>query len=154
MKDFLNVNNFLNSLEESDQVKEVEVVMNDPDVVKNILLNEIVKVNRLESVTSELLNYITDSKAIKNLTYKEKQSLLRNIIEIQTNSRDFIFRAAELANKNEFLKKIMEVSYKPNQVIQSCNGESYISSIDDETRRDLTELLRDVINERCRNNEI
>ena len=154
MKDFLNVNNFLNSLEESDQVKEVEVVMNDPDVVKNILLNEIVKVNRLESVTSELLNYITDSKAIKNLTYKEKQSLLRNIIEIQTNSRDFIFRAAELANKNEFLKKIMEVSNKPNQVIQSCNGESYISSIDDETRRDLTELLRDVINERCRNNEI
>ena len=153
MKDFLNVNNFLDSLEESSEVKETEIVVNDPDVVKNILLNEIIKVNRLETVTNELLTYITDSKAIKNLTYKEKQSLLRNIVEIQTNSRDFIFRAAELANKNEFLKKLLEISNKPTQVVQSSNGESYISSIDDETRRDLTELLRDVINERCRNNE-
>ena len=43
------------------------------------------------------------------------------------------------------------MAQEPKELITSCNGETYISNIDEETRRNLTEILRDVVNERVRN---
>lgn len=150
--DLTNVNNFLSNLKDTNvEQPETTVVINSGDVVSNILRNETVKLSRLDHVTNELLNYVTDSKVIKNLDYKEKQNLLRTIIDIQNNSRDFIFRVAELSSKNTFLQEVLKLSQGPKEIIQSENGETYISSIDDETRKNLTELLRDVVNERVRN---
>jgi hypothetical protein len=146
------VNNFLNnSNPEPLETPESNVVLNSGDVVKNILINETVKLGRLDYVTNELLNYITDSKTIKQLSYKEKQNLLKTITEIQTNSRDFIFKVAELSSKNSFLQEVLKMTQGEKEIIQSSNGETYISSIDDETRKNLSEILRDVVNERVRN---
>lgn len=145
------VNNFLNNIQEQETVVESNIVLSGPDAIKNILINETVKLNRLENVTNELLNYLTDPKAIKQLSYKEKQNLLGTITDIQTNSRDFIFRVAELSAKNTFLQEVLRMAQEPREIITSCNGETYISSIDDETRKNLTEILRDVVNERVRN---
>jgi hypothetical protein len=129
---------------------ETSAVLNGPDTVKNILINETNKLNRLESVTNELLNYITDSNAIKRLTYKEKKSLLETITTIQNNTRDFIFRVAEVSAKNTFLQELLKTTQGPRQLVQSSNGEVYESNIDDHTRKQLTELLRDMVNDEVR----
>lgn len=145
------VNEFLKKKEEQvPEVKETGIILNGPDTIKNILINETVKLNKLEQVSAELLSYLTDSKAMKRLTRKEQQSLLRDIVAIQTNSRDFIFKVAELSTKNEFLKKILELSQGPKEVVISENGEVFESSIDDADRKRLAEILRDVMNDRTR----
>lgn len=145
------VNNFLDSVEQDNIAPETQVVLSGPDAIKNILVNETIKLNRLETITNELLNYLADSRAIKKLSYKEKQYLLTTITNIQANSRDFIFKVAEMSSKNAFLQEVLRVTQEPREIITSSNGETYISSIDDETRKNLTEILRDVVNERIRN---
>lgn len=147
------VNNFLNNINQNNEVsQETNIILSGPDAIKNILINETIKLGKLEAVSNELLAYLTDSKAIKNLSYKEKQHLLGTITDIQNNSRDFIFRVAEMSNKNAFLKEVLKLAEGPKEtIITSANGETYISSIDDETRRDLSELLREVINDRITN---
>lgn len=143
-----NVNDFLNS-KKLIPIKEENVVISGADATKNIFINEVSKINKLENLSNELIKYIADEKSIKQLTYSQKQELLKTISIIQSDSRNFIFKMAELASKNEFLKKMIEINEAPKQIIESNNGETYISSIDDDTRRDLTELLRDVVNNRC-----
>ena len=144
------VNEFLRN-QVTEVSKETSVVLNGPDAIKNILVNETVKLGKLEEVSNTLLNYLTDSKEIKRLSYKEKQNLLRTITEIQTNSRDFIFKVAELSSKNAFLQNVLKATQEPRQILTSSNGETYISNIDEDTRRNLTEILRDMVNERTRN---
>lgn len=143
------VNEFL-SKKEIVPSEETPIILNGPDTIKNILVNETLKLGRLEAVTNELLDYITDSKTMKNLSYKEKQNLLTTITNIQANSRDFIFRVAELSTKNTFLQEVLKMAQGPREIIQSESGEVYVSNIDDETRKNLTELLRDIVNERVR----
>ena len=73
--------------------------------------------NRLETITNELLNYLADSKAIKKLSYKEKQYLLTTITNIQDNSRDFILKVAEMSSKNAFLQEVLRVTQEPREII-------------------------------------
>ena len=142
------VNEFLKKKEEQvPEVKETGIILNGPDTIKNILINETIKLNKLEQVSAELLSYLTDSKAMKKLSRKEQQSLLRDIVTIQTNSRDFIFKVAELSSKNEFLKKILDLTQGPREVVISENGEVFESSIDDKDRKRLAEILRDAMND-------
>ena len=142
------VNEFLKKKEEQvPEVKETGIILNGPDTIKNILINETIKLNKLEQVSAELLSYLTDSKAMKKLSRKEQQSLLRDIVTIQTNSRDFIFKVAELSSKNEFLKKILDLTQGPREVVVSENGEVFESSIDDKDRKRLAEILRDAMND-------
>ena len=145
------VNEFLKKKEEQvPEVKETGIILNGPDTIKNILINETIKLNKLEQVSAELLTYLTDSKAMKKLSRKEQQSLLRDIVTIQTNSRDFIFKVAELSSKNEFLKKILDLTQGPKEVVISENGEVFESSIDEKDRKRLAEILRDVMNDKTR----
>ena len=145
------VNECLKKKEEQvPEVKETGIILNGPDTIKNILINETIKLNKLEQVSAELLTYLTDSKAMKKLSRKEQQSLLRDIVTIQTNSRDFIFKVAELSSKNEFLKKILDLTQGPKEVVISENGEVFESSIDEKDRKRLAEILRDVMNDKTR----
>lgn len=143
------INEFLNKKDEVSEVKETGIILSGPDTVKNILINETIKLNKLECVSAELLNYITDSKIIKQLSYKEKQNLLRTITDIQINSRDFIFKVAEMSVKNEFLKEVLKLSRGTEKVI-SESGEVVDSSITEEDRKHLSQIVRDFLNEETR----
>jgi len=147
------VNNFLSNLNQNNDVSaESNIILSGPDTIKNILINETLKLGKLETVSNELLSYLTNSRTMKNLSYKEKKSLLETITTIQNNSRDFIFKVAEMSNKNAFLKDVLKLAEGPKEtILTASNGETYISSVDDETRRELSELLREVINDRITN---
>lgn len=143
------INEFLNKKEDVSQETETGIILSGPDTIKNILVNETIKLNKLECVSAELLNYITDSKIIKQLSYKEKQNLLRTITDIQINSRDFIFKVAEMSAKNEFLKEVLKLSKGTEKVI-SESGQVIDSSITEEDRKHLSQLIRDFLNEETR----
>ena len=145
------VNEFLKASKHDEISRATDVVMNGSDTVKNILINETIKVNRLENLSNCLLGYISDERTIKRLTYREQQELLKTISAIQNSSRDFIFKVAELSAKNEFIKRVLEVTNQPHDIADSSCGEQYISTIDEETRKNLTEVLRDMVNDRIRN---
>ena len=145
IKKLKRVNDFLNNSNNSDNQNEINVVLDGTNALSNILISETVKLSKLEQVSNQLINYLTDSKQLSKLTHKEKQSLLMDISEVQNNSRDFIFKVAELAAKNKFLQEVLQLNNKQNHIETSINGECYISSIDDSTRRHLTELLRTIV---------
>ena len=120
------VNQFLQDIQEKDKPIENNIVLSGPDAIKNILINETIKLGRLENVSNELLNYLTDSKVIKKLSYKEKQYLFNQISDVQNNSRDFIFKVAELSNKNAFLQEVLKLAEGPKEILVSESGEKYI----------------------------
>ena len=129
---------------------ETGIILSGPDTIKNILVNETIKLNKLEQVEAELINYLTDSREMRKLSRKEQQSLLRDIVSIQTNSRDFIFKVAEMSHKNEFLKQVLELAQGPKEVVVSESGEVFESSITEDDRKHLTELVRDILNDQTR----
>lgn len=150
MKDRLSkVNKFLTENNKKSE-KEAEIIVSGEDCIKNIFISEAMKATKLEMVSDELLGYLTDSKTIKALSYKEKQSLLRDVTAIKADSRDFMIRFTELATKHKFIKDIIEMAQKPKELVQSENGEIYTSTIDDNTRNELSEILRNVLNDRIR----
>ena len=133
---------------ESEDTTKSGIILSGPDTIKNILISETVKLGKLEAVSNELLAYLTDSKVMKQLSYKEKQHLLNDITNIQNNSRDFIFRVAEMSVKNTFLQEVLKLAEGPKEIVTSTNGEKYITQIDDDTRKQLSEMLRDIVNDR------
>ena len=145
------VTEFLNKKEEvENKPQENTLILNGPDTLKNILLNETLKLNKLEHVENQLIEYLTDSKEMKKLSRKEQQSLLRDIVAIQTNSRDFIVKMAEMATKNSVIKQIIEISSGPKEVVISENGEVFESSISEQDRRRLDDVLRNMLDDRTR----
>ena len=144
------VNEYLNKKNEVPEKMETGIILSGPDTIKNILINEVVKFDKLEQVSAELINYLTDSREMRKLSRKEQQSLLRDIVAIQTNSRDFIFKVAELSSKNEFLKKVLDLAAGPKEVVISENGEVFESSVSEEDKKKLAELLRDMLNDQTR----
>lgn len=147
------VNKFLaQSNSNPDLEQQSEILVSGPDCIKNIFISEAMKTAKLEMVSDELIKYITDSKAIKQLTYKEKQNLLKDITAIKADSRDFMIRFAELSTKNTLVQKVLEMAEGNTSLVKSESGEIYQSSIDEDTRKELSELLRNVINDRIRDN--
>lgn len=142
---FNKVNEFLSKLE---PVSETDVVLNGPDVIKNIVVSEIMDINRLSALSSELLTIL--SKDIKSLSRKEQQSFWKDVEAVNARKEDFVFKIAQESNKNNFMQKILNLSAQPNEKVISENGEVFESSVTDETRTQLQALLVDMLNDTTR----
>lgn len=142
---FDKVNQFLANLED---VTETDVVLNGPDVMKNIVLSEIMDINRLSQLSSELLTCL--SKDIRTLSRKEQQSLWRDVEAVNARKEDFVFKIAQEANKNEFISRILNMASQPSEPVISENGEIFESSVSKETRDQLSALLVDILNDNTR----
>lgn len=128
--------------------QDTEVTINTPDTIQNIVVSEIKDIARLEKISDELLTYL--SKDLKRQTRKEQQSFLRDVEMIKGNKRDFVFRVAQEINKNKALSQLFQIAQKPHETVISQNGEVFESSITNETRLQLSELIRDILDDRTR----
>lgn len=126
------------------------IILNSPDTIKNIVVSEILDIAKLDKISDELISYL--SKDLKRQSRKDQQSFLRDVETIKSNKRDFVFRVAQETNKNEFLNKIFNLASQPKQTVISENGEVFESSITEENRAQLSELIRDILNEKTRIN--
>ena len=126
------------------------IILNSPDTIKNIVVSEILDIAKLDKISDELISYL--SKDLKRQSRKDQQSFLRDVEMIKSNKRDFVFRVAQETNKNEFLYKIFNLASQPKQTVISENGEVFESSITEENRAQLSELIRDILNEKTRIN--
>lgn len=128
--------------------QESGIVLNSADAIKNIVMSEIMDIARLDKISDELITYL--SKDLKRQTRKEQQSFLRDVEWIKSNKRDFVFRVAQETNKNQFLNKIFTLASQPKEKVISENGEVFESSITEENRLQLSELIRDILDEKTR----
>lgn len=126
------------------------IILNSPDTIKNIVVSEILDIAKLDKISDELISYL--SKDLKRQSRKDQQSFLRDVEMIKSNKRDFVFRVAQETNKNEFLNKIFNLASQAKQTVISENGEVFESSITEENRAQLSELIRDILNEKTRIN--
>ena len=144
------INKFLTELKSNRNQEITDTTLHGPDTIKNILETEVQKMTFLEKVNSELLVQITDPKIIKRLSYKDKKELLEFLSNMQNNSRNFIVDMADLCTKNQFLNQVLKMSTYDTITVTSDNGETFESVITEDRRRELTEMLRDAINDRAR----
>lgn len=146
---FSRVNNYLQKRKEEISIPQDNgIILNSPDTIKNIVINEITDIARLESISDELITYL--SKDLKRQSRKDQQSFLRDVEMIKSNKRDFIFRVAQETNKNDFLNKIFNLATQPKETVISEDGTVYESSITDEDRKNLQTLLIDIVNDKTR----
>lgn len=148
MKELSKINEFFAQNRKVPAVNQYAV--DGPNVLKNMLAAEINKVNKLDVAINSLIDYLLNPKYLKYLPEKEKESRLKTAVAIQSNSRDFITRVAELSSKNALMQEVLRMSTKKSEVILSESGETYRSHITDEERKQVTEILRNIINDRTR----
>lgn len=141
------VNEFLKK-NEIVAVQENGIILNSPDTIKNIVVKEIIDIGRLDAISDELITYL--SKDLKRQSRKDQQSFLRDVETIKSNKRDFVFRVAQETNKNEFLNKIFTLASQPSETVIAEDGTVFESSITEETRKQLSGLINDILNEQTR----
>lgn len=139
------VNQFLNNLE---PVPETEVVLDGTEVMKSILVSEVKDISRLSNLSSELLNHL--SKDIKSLSRKEQQYFWKDVESVLARKEDWFFKVAQESNKSGFIQKIIDIANKPNEKVITEDGEVFDSSITEDNRVQLSNLLIDLLNDNSR----
>lgn len=142
---FNRVNKFLNNLE---PVSETEIILDGSEVMKSILVSEVRDINRLSNLSSELLNYL--AKDVKTLSRKEQQYFWKDVESVLARKEDWFFKVAQEANKSSFVQKILDMANKPSETVISEDGEVFESSITEENRNQLSNLLIDLLNDNTR----
>ena len=120
----------------------------DSDVLKSMFLGEHQKMSYLRNINWQLLKSLTDPKRLASLTEKERFQFLSFFNQMEKESRNFELAVMELCAKNswaEKLFKLQEQEEKPTEV-----KTTYVPEISEERRKELTEMLRDKINETVR----
>lgn len=123
-------------------------LLSSGDTIKNIVVSEIININKLDKISEELIDYL--SKDLKKQSRKDQQSLLRDIEVIKSNKRDFVFNVAKEMQKNEFLHRIFVASTQPSETVIAEDGTIFQSEITPDTKRELQAILIDLINDKTR----
>lgn len=139
------VNKFLNNLEPA---SENEIILDGTEVMKRILVSEVQDINRLSNLSSELLGYL--SKDIKSLSRKEQQYFWKDVESVLARKEDWFFKVAQESNKSGFIQKIIDIANKPNEKVITEDGEVFDSSITEDNRVQLSNLLIDLLNDNTR----
>lgn len=139
------VNKFLSNMED---VTPAEIVLDGADVMKNILVSEVTDISRLSKLSSELLDQL--SKDVKKLSRKEQQYFWKDVESVLARKEDWFFKVTQEANKNGLVNKILDIANKPTEKVITEDGVVFESSITDESRVQLSNLLIDILNDKTR----
>lgn len=139
------VNDFLANIE---PVASNELILDGSNVMKNILVSEVSDIARLSNLSSTLLNYL--EKDIKNLSRKEQQIFWKDVESVLARKEDWFLKVTQEATKNEFVNKIIDISNKPKETVITEDGTIFESSITEENRTHLSNLLVDLLNDKTR----
>lgn len=142
------VNNFLEN--QVVPAQEDNFVINGPEVVKNIVVSNIIDITKLHDIESQLIDKL--SKDINRLSRKEAQFLLRDIDAVSARKENFTLSVARDVQKDEWMKKIFQMAANEEQeTVVSENGEVFKSSVTEEDKKMLKALLVDLLNDKTRN---
>lgn len=136
------VNDFLSKIEPIED----NVVLTGPDTIKNIVVSEIMDIQKLSQVSDVLFSCL--SKDVKRLPRKEQQSFWRDTEAVLARKEDFIFKIAQETNKSEFLNKMFNA--QPTEKVITETGEVFETAISEEQRTHLSALLVDMLNDNAR----
>ena len=142
------VNNFLEN--QITPVQEDNFVINGPEVVKNIVVSNIIDITKLHNIESQLIDKL--SKDINTLSRKEAQFLLRDIDAVSARKENFTLSVARDVQKDDWMKKIFQMATNEEQeTVISENGEVFKSSVTEDDKKMLKAILVDLLNDKTRN---
>lgn len=140
------VNNFLeNQIVPSN---EENFVINGPEVVKNIVVSNIIDISRLHNIESQLIDHL--SKDLNRLSRKEAQFLLRDIDAVSARKENFTLEVAKSVQKDEWMQKIFQMASEDQETVISENGEVFQSSVTEDDKKMLKAILVDLLNDTTR----
>lgn len=139
------VNEFLANI---DEIPSNEIILDGADVMKNILISEVSDISRLSKLSSELLTQL--SKDVKKLSRKEQQYFWKDVEAVLARKEDWFFKVTQEANKNGLVNKILDIANTPTEKVITEDGVVVESSITQENRTQLSNLLIDLLNEQTR----
>lgn len=142
------VNNFLEN--QVAPAQEENFIINGPEVVKNIVVSNIIDISKLHNIESQLIDCL--SKDIHRLSRKEQQYLLRDIDAVSARKENFTLDVAKSVQKDEWMQKIFQMAAKEEQeTVISENGEVFKSSVTEDDKKMLKAILVDLLNDKTRN---
>lgn len=125
-----------------------ENIINGPEAIKNIAISNLIDIGRLHKIEDELITVL--GKDIKKLSRKEAQYLLRDIDAVSARKENSTLDLFKEVNKNEFANKVFNTLSGKTETVISESGEIVESSIPEDTRVHLSNLLVDLLNDRTR----
>ena len=142
------VNDFLEN--QVAPAQEENIIINGPEVVKNIVVSNIIDISKLHNIESQLIDCL--SKDIHRLSRKEQQYLLRDIDAVSARKENFTLDVAKSVQKDEWMQKIFQMAAKEEQeTVISENGEVFKSSVTEDDKKMLKAILVDLLNDKTRN---
>ena len=130
--------------------QEENIIINGPEVVKNIVVSNIIDISKLHNIESQLIDCL--SKDIHRLSRKEQQYLLRDIDAVSARKENFTLDVAKSVQKDEWMQKIFQMAAKEEQeTVISENGEVFKSSVTEDDKKMLKAILVDLLNDKTRN---
>lgn len=142
------VNDFLEN--QMVPAQEENIIINGPEVVKNIVVSNIIDISKLHNIESQLIDCL--SKDIHRLSRKEQQYLLRDIDAVSARKENFTLDVAKSVQKDEWMQKIFQMAAKEEQeTVISENGEVFKSSVTEDDKKMLKAILVDLLNDKTRN---
>lgn len=150
LKNLDRVNKFLEDSKKEVVPVENQVLMGGLDMMKNIVGMEFNNMAKLESMRTILINIICDPRRIRGKTDKEIESLFKLVENSIKDKRDFFLKMSELSSKSKFMEEFLKQSSQTKETVISENGEIYETLIDEDSRKNLSEILRGIINDRVR----
>lgn len=142
------VNDFLEN--QMVPAQEENIIINGPEVVKNIVVSNIIDISKLHNIESQLIDCL--SKDIHRLSRKEQQYLLRDIDAVSARKENFTLDVAKSVQKDEWMQKIFQMAAKEDQeTVISENGEVFKSSVTEDDKKMLKAILVDLLNDKTRN---
>lgn len=121
---------------------------NGQDVLQSMILGEHQKLNYLRNINWQLIKSLTNPKRFASLSEKEQIQFLNIFSQLEKDSKHFELAVLELCAKNAWAEKLFRTQ-EPEEVIEA--KPVYVPEITEERRKELTEMLRDKINETVRN---
>lgn len=126
-----------------------DAMLAGPGTYEAILSNEMNKCLLLDNLEKVFISDLTKATKMRTMTEKQKQSLMMDVHSILCDSREFVFKAAELHSKDGFMQKVVDkvIDATSECTVTESGQEVYKSDISDEVRSSLSKLIRAQIND-------
>ena len=128
-KDLSRLDKVLNKLVVQDEAKPcTQLTSFGPNTLLSLVESEVKKISDLGNISDQLIAHFCSPLVLNRLSPDDKRKLLMDISELQRDSRDFILKFTDMANKNAMLSKLLKPQVLQPEIIITEQGHQIIDN--------------------------